>query len=153
MKMKTTFLLILGWYLSFSTSLNAQNTSDEVELKKMLHTFMDGASKNDSLIHANFWAEDLIYSSSNGTRFGKKEIMNSFHSNKETKIESPSTIYTAEEIIIQQYENTAIVAFKMKADSDSTIQYYLNSGTFLKRNGKWQVVNWQATISGDPIIK
>jgi len=22
---------------------------------------------------------------------------------------------------------------------------YLNSGTFVKRNGKWQVVNWQST--------
>lgn len=151
--MKTTLLLLLSLYLYLPLNLNAQDAPDKMELEQMLHTFMDGASKNDSLIHANFWAEDLIYTSSNGTRFGKKKIMNSFNSNQETKIESPSTKYTAEEIIIQQYENTAIVAFKMKAVSDSTIQYYLNSGTFLKRNGKWQVVNWQATMSGEPIKK
>ena len=151
--MKATLLLLLSLYLYLPLNLNAQDAPDKMELEQMLHTFMDGASKNDSLIHANFWAEDLIYTSSNGTRFGKKKIMNSFNSNQETKIESPSTIYTAEEIIIQQYENTAIVAFKMKAISDSTIQYYLNSGTFLQRNGKWQVVNWQATMSGEPIKK
>jgi len=153
MIMKMTFLLILGWYLSFPTSLNAQNTSDEIELKKMLHTFMDGASKNDSLIHANFWAEDLIYTSSNGTRFGKKEIMAGFEDKTDTRNENPTNVYTAEDIVIHQYDDLAVVAFKMKATYDSTIQYYLNSGTFLKRNGKWQVVNWQATISGEPIKK
>jgi len=151
--MKKNLLLIISLCFYFSLTLNAQNSSDETELKKILHNFMDGASKNDSLIHANFWAEELIYTSSNGTRFGKKEIIGRFNSNKESKIENPSTIYTAEDIIIQQYENTAIVAFKMKAESDSSIQYYLNSGTFLKRDGKWQVVNWQATLSGEPIKK
>lgn len=151
--MKTTLLLVLSLYLYFPLNLNAQDAPDKIELKQMLHTFMDGASKNDSLIHAEFWAEDLIYTSSNGTRYGKREIMNSFNSNQETKIENPSTIYTAKDINIQQYEDMAIVAFKMKAISDSTIQYYLNSGTFLKRNGKWQAVNWQATLSGEPIKK
>ncbi|WP_148230040.1 nuclear transport factor 2 family protein [Marivirga tractuosa] len=153
MMIKTTLVLIFGLYVYSPLNIHAQNSSDKMELEQMLHTFMDGASKNDSLIHANFWAEDLIYTSSNGTRFGKKEIIGRFNSNEKTKIETPSSTYAAEDIIIQQYANTAIVAFKMKAVSDTSIQYYLNSGTFLKRNGKWQVVNWQATISGKPIKK
>ncbi|WP_296622894.1 nuclear transport factor 2 family protein [Marivirga sp.] len=151
--MKTNLLIIFSFCFYFSLSLNAQNASDEMELKQILHKFMDGASKNDSLIHANFWAEDLIYTSSTGNRFGKKEIIARFNSAEDTKIERPSTNYTAEDIITQQYDDMAIIAFKMKAVGDSTIQYYLNSGTFLKRDGKWQAVNWQATLSGEPIRK
>ena len=151
--MKTILFLILSLNLYFPICSYSQNKSDKIELEEMLHTFMDGASKNDSLIHANFWAEDLIYTSSNGTRFGKKEIMAGFEDNTDTRNENPTTVYTAEDIIIHQYDDMAVVAFKMKADSDSSIQYYLNSGTFLKKNGKWQVVNWQATLSGEPIKK
>ncbi|WKV11059.1 nuclear transport factor 2 family protein [Marivirga harenae] len=151
--MKTTLILILGLTFYFPLNINAQKAEGDKQLEQMLHTFMDGASKNDSLIHANFWAEDLIYTSSNGTRFGKKQIMDGFKPNEQTQTENSTTRYTAEDIIVQRYENMAIVAFKMKADSETSVQYYLNSGTFLKRNGKWQVVNWHATISGQPIKK
>jgi len=61
----------------------------------------------------------------------------------------PKTIYTAEDIRIQQYGTTAIVAFRLVAtterDGTTQVANLLNSGTFLKRNGKWQVVNWQST--------
>jgi hypothetical protein len=60
-----------------------------------------------------------------------------------------NTIYTAEDIRIQQYGTTAIVAFRLVAtttkDGKSETTNYLNSGTFLKRDNKWQAVNWQAT--------
>jgi ketosteroid isomerase-like protein len=150
--MKPLVLLILSFCSFVSLRLNAQNTSDEILLNQMLHNFMEGASNNDSLIHANFWADDLIYTSSIGKRFGKKEIMSGFNK-KNTPAENPSTVYTAEDIIIQQYNDMAIVAFKMKAVNDSSVQYYLNSGTFLKRQGKWQVVNWQATLSTESTKK
>ena len=59
------------------------------------------------------------------------------------------TVYNAEEIRIQQYGDTAIVAFRLVATTDKSgkkeIKNYLNTGTFLKRNGKWQAVGWQAT--------
>jgi ketosteroid isomerase-like protein len=57
--------------------------------------------------------------------------------------------YTAEDIRIQQYGNTAIVAFRLvstvEGRGNPEITKYFNTGTFLKRNGKWQVVAWQAT--------
>jgi hypothetical protein len=38
------------------------------------------------------------------------------------------------------------VAFRLVAtDADQAIENYLNTGTFLKRNGRWQVAAWQAT--------
>jgi hypothetical protein len=32
-----------------------------------------------------------------------------------------------------------------KKEGKTEVTNYLNTGTFLKRNGKWQVVSWQAT--------
>ncbi len=61
----------------------------------------------------------------------------------------PKTIYTAEDIRIQQYGDTAVVAFRLVATTENggtkNVANLLNSGTFVKRDGKWQVVNWQST--------
>ncbi len=139
--MKNLFFLTCCLLLAFST--NSQ-TSATHELTQMLHNFMEGASNNERETHENFWAEDLIYTSSNGTRFGKAEIMAGFENETEVSL-TPKTIFTAEEIQINVYDEMAVVAFKMKGYTDNEVQYYYNSGTFLKRNGKWQVINWQAT--------
>jgi ketosteroid isomerase-like protein len=122
------------------------STPPEAELTALLHTFMAGASVNDAAIHDRFWADDLIYTSSTGRRFGKAEIMAGF-----TPDRAPSTTtYTAEDIRIQVYGDAAVVAFRMKgvdrADASAPVTtHYLNSGTFVKRDGEWRAVNWQAT--------
>ncbi|MBU2527424.1 MAG: nuclear transport factor 2 family protein [Bacteroidetes bacterium] len=134
-----TFLVFLGVHKS-----SAQQNSDSKQLTELLHQFMIGASNNDRQTHENFWAEDLIYTSSNGTRFGKAQIMAGFENEPETS-NTPKTTYTADDIQINVYDDMAIVAFKMKGQTGEALQYYYNSGTFLKRNNRWQVVNWQAT--------
>jgi len=120
-------------------------TPPEAELTALLHEFMGGASVSDSTIHDRFWADDLIYTSSAGLRFGKQDIMNGFM----VPAAPSTTTYTAEEIRIQVYDDVAIVAFRMRgvdvSASEPIITFYLNSGTFVKRDGEWRVVNWQAT--------
>lgn len=122
---------------------------DAAELTKLLNDFLAGASRSDAQIHDVFWADDLIYTRSAGARVNKAEVMRSVRSAPAPKPTDPKTIYTAEDIRIQQYGTTAIVAFRLVAttEKDGTTQVanLLNSGTFLKRNGKWQVVNWQST--------
>mgnify|MGYP002478378888 CR=1 FL=1 len=140
--MKNKVLITISLLLSLHSV--CQTNSITEELTKMLETFLEGASNNDREIHYNFWAEDLIYTSSAGTRFGKAEIMAGFENETEVS-DAPKTIYTAEEIQINVYSDMAVVAFKMKGTSGEAVQYYYNSGTFLKRKSKWQVVNWQAT--------
>jgi len=65
------------------------------------------------------------------------------------KPEEGTAVYTAEDIRVQQYGDTAIVAFRLVATTDKAgtknVANYFNTGTFLKRNGKWQVIAWQAT--------
>ena len=138
--MKTILLFTLCF--AFALPANSQGNDTEV-LTQILHNFMEGASNNDREIHDNFWAEDLIYTSSNGNRFGKAEIMAGFENEREVS-DTPKTIFTAEDIQINVYGDMAVVAFKMKGTSGSEIQYYLISATFLKRDGKWKVVNWLA---------
>jgi len=126
---------------------------DAAELTKLLHDFLAGASTDDAAMHDRFWAEDLIYTGSSGRRIGKADIMRSVREaaapKEETKETAEKTTYRAEDIRIQQYGTTAIVAFRLvgatKGGEKTEEANYLNSGTFLKREGKWQVVNWQAT--------
>lgn len=122
---------------------------DAGELTKLLNEFLAGASRNDPAIHDRFWAEDVIYTGSAGRRRGKADIMRDVRSAPAPKPGDPTTVFTAEDVRIQQYDNTAIVAFRLVGttvkDAQTEVMNYLNSGTFVRRNGKWQVVNWQST--------
>jgi ketosteroid isomerase-like protein len=125
-----------------------QTAPDAAELTKLLNNFLWGASKNDAAIHERFWADDLIYTGAVGRRVGKADIMDDLR--KSPTLTRPTrTTYTAEEIRIQQYGNTAIVAFRLVATVEGSrkteVTKYFNTGTFLKRKGKWQAVAWQAT--------
>lgn len=135
--------------LALAIGLQAQSTPDAAELTKLLKEFLGGASRNDAAIHDRFWAEDLIYTGSSGRRVGKADIMRGLRAAPAAKPGAARTVYDAEDIRIQQYGDTAIIAFRLVArterDGRTDIAKYLNSGTFLKREGKWQVVNWQAT--------
>lgn len=143
-------LLVFGFVLSSQ----AQKAPAAAELTKLLNEFLAGASHNDAAMHDRFWAEDVIYTGSSGRRRGKAEIMKDVRSAPAPKPGDPKTTYTAEDVRIQQYGNTAIVAFRLVAttekDGKTEVANYLNTGTFLKRKGKWQVVSWQATKAAAP---
>jgi ketosteroid isomerase-like protein len=136
--------------LSLTPGLRAQTAPDAAELTQLLKDFLAGAGRNDAAMHERFWADDLIYTASAGRRLGKADILSEVHKEGAPKPGDETTVYTAEEIRIQQYDNTAIVAFRLLATTEKggkkKIKNYLNTGTFLKRNGKWQAVAWQATV-------
>ena len=144
----TICLIICG--VSFSQT----TAPDAAELTKLLNDFLAGASRSDAQIHDAFWADDLIYTRSAGARVNKAEVMRNVRSAPTPKPDDPKTTYTAEDIRIQQYGTTAIVAFRLvsttERDGTTQVGSNLNSGTFLKRNGKWQVVNWQSTRMTQP---
>src|SRR3954447_1606021 len=131
------------------TAVSAQSAPDAAELTKLLNDFLAGASRNDAAIHERFWADDLIYTRSAGRRVNKADVMYDVRSTPAPKPSDPKTVYTAEDIRIQQYGDTAVVAFRLVATTETGGAKYvanlLNSGTFVKRDGKWQVVNWQST--------
>jgi len=146
--MKGTLSLAVVLF-GLASNVFGQTGSDSVELTRLLKEFLDGASRNDAAVHDRFWADDLIYTGSAGRRIGKADIMRGQRSAAPPQPGQPSTTYTAEDIRIQQYNDTAIVAFRLVGTSrrsgTTEIGNYLNTGTFLKRDGKWQVVSWQST--------
>lgn len=146
--MKIIFLNFLIITLS-SLPLSAQLAPAAGELTNLLEEFLAGASENDIQVHDRFWADDLIYTSSSGIRMTKKDIMDGLKNSPPAEQSESSPVYSAEDIKVQQYGTTAVVAFKLVSVTGNgdkkEITEYLNSGTFLKRNGRWQVINWQAT--------
>src|SRR5215204_6813869 len=129
-----TLLLLLA------TSVSAQTAPDAAELTKLLNDFLAGASRNDAAVHERFWADDLIYTRSAGRRVNKADVMRDVRSAPAPKPSDPKTVYTAEDIRIQQYGDTAVVAFRLVATTDTGVRKnvanLLNSGTFVKRGGK-----------------
>jgi ketosteroid isomerase-like protein len=141
-----TLITVCG---AFAQTAPAQTAPDAAELTRLLNEFLAGASRGDAAIHERFWADDLIYTRSAGRRVNKAEVLRDVRNAPAPKPGDPATIYTAEDIRIQQYGDTAIVAFRLVATTDAggtkQVANLLNSGTFVKRAGKWQVVNWQST--------
>src|SRR5205085_2365707 len=80
-----------------------------------------------------------------------EEILKGLRSAPPRKDADLVTTYSAEDIIIHQYGNAAVVAFRLmisttRPDGTTGLSSNLNTGTFIKRNGKWQVVAWQSTV-------
>lgn len=146
--------LVAAAILLLGIGLDAQTAPDAAELTKLLKDFLAGASRNDAAMYDRFWADDLIYTSSSGRRMGKADILRDTRSAARAQAGGPATVYSAEDIRIQQYGDTAIVAFRLTGTTEQAgkreISNYLNTGTFLKRRGKWQAVSWQATKTSRP---
>jgi NAD(P)-dependent dehydrogenase (short-subunit alcohol dehydrogenase family) len=123
--------------------------NDQAELTEMLHDFLKNSAAEAT--HAQFWAEDLVYTSSNGTRFGKADILAGFASDTAAAAADDNALpmeFSGEDVNVQVFGTTAIVTFRLvgtPGDGSTPLEYF-NSGTFLKRQGRWQAVNWQATI-------
>ncbi|MDM7921750.1 MAG: nuclear transport factor 2 family protein [Pyrinomonadaceae bacterium] len=142
-------LAIFLCLLAFANVGFGQAAGDTAELNRLLNEFLDGAGRNDVAIHDRFWAEDLIYTRGVGQRIGKEELMRGVRSAPPAKPTDPKTVYTAEDVKIQVYGETAVVAFRLVGKTTDgnkvTVTSHLNTGTFVKRNGRWQAAAWQAT--------
>ncbi|HSG63065.1 MAG TPA: DUF4440 domain-containing protein [Pseudomonadales bacterium] len=120
---------------------------EQAQIRALLTQFLTGVEEAE--VHNNFWAEDLVYTSSRGTRTNKAAIMAGFENPRDTPTEGP--VYSAEDVEIRLYGEIAVLAFTLVAKTSgeagqaATTDFYLNTGTLLKREGTWQVVAWQAT--------
>lgn len=113
-------------------------------LTALLNEFLDGASVNDAEMHDRFWAEDLIYTSSSGSRTTKQEIMSGLDTSADPD-DRQTPEYGADDVRIRVYDDAAVVAFRLTAGTEDERMEYFNTGTFLKRDGEWRAVAWQAT--------
>jgi len=152
--MKCRIAILVLIVLSQTAIAYSQSSSDAVQLTGLLSVFLSGASVNDVAVHDRFWADDLIYTRSAGVRTNKAELMKGVRSAPPRQATDPKTVYTAEDIQIHQYGDTAVVAFRLVATTTkqgaTEVSNYLNTGTFVKRRGEWRAVAWQSTVMAKP---
>ena len=137
-------VLLLALAAAGQTTLAHENTVEN-EIHELLDAFLAGASTNDVEMHDRFWAEDLVYTGSNGQRRGKAETMAGLAAASAADIESLPT-YRGEDVNIRVFDDLAVVTFRLIADMpDERTSEYFNTGVFQRRDGKWKAFTWQAT--------
>lgn len=131
--------------LAFLFAAAAAHAGDADEILGLLDDFLANAGVRSA--HERFWAEDLVYTSSRGTRTTREAILASFDETPAEEQQAPGPVYSAADVQLKWYGDTAVVAFKLVATppGDGPVDYYFNTGTFVKRDGEWRVVAWQAT--------
>lgn len=141
-----TRLFMLGVIVALLLVPSATLANDDEMLRSLLDDFLHGASVGSVEAHERFWADELVYTSSAGTRTNKAAIVDGMRGASGDS--TPTVIYTAADVDVRIYGETAIVAFRLvgtPTDEDSGIAEYFNTGTFLKRDGEWRAIAWQAT--------
>ncbi len=128
-------------------------TKGSQEVIALLHEFMAAAGRGDRAIFDKFFADDVIYTRATGAVITKADIMESLE--KPVPASAGKSTYSAEDITVHEYGDTVIVAFELVGrtehpDGKVEIAHYRNTGTFLRRNGRWQAAAWQATKISEP---
>ena len=145
MKTKVAFFGLTSLFLSYAVAASA----DEVDIiSAMLDDFLAHAGEAEA--HERFWAEDLVYTSSRGTRTNKAEIMASFDDPESAAERAAGPEYHAEDVDIRLYDDIAVLAFRLigtttNGSGGTEVQEYFNTGTLQRRDAEWRVVAWQAT--------
>lgn len=157
---RTLFLPIALLGLAATTAAFASDAkpsdadSTRTQITALLTNFLTPTVMDTAAGHDRFWADDLVYTSSAGKVMHKADIMKSFADapkpvagkTASSKSREPEPVFTADDILVRPYGDMAALTFRLvEHDPDGKVSYFRNSGTFLKRGGKWQAVTWQAT--------
>jgi|SRR5205085_8415593 len=132
--------------LAFTASCASDNDRVTRDLTKRLQDFLAAVPRGDKQVFEDFFADDVIYTRSTGVTVNKAEIIKNIGVRAANE---PATTFEADNITVHPYGDMAVVNFRLVIHSDNKgkteTTYNRNTGTFLKRNGKWQVVAWQST--------
>jgi hypothetical protein len=166
-------LLLCGSFVAGSA--RAQESTPDAQTVAAITAQLDDflAHVDQAATHDRFWAVDLVYTSSSGEVTNKAEIMKSFEPAPaaasdaapaeptradakpaaDAPPEAPVT-FTAEDILVRPFGDTAALTFRLvQHGPDGKLAYYRNSGMFVRRDGRWQAVTWQATRVPEPAAK
>jgi ketosteroid isomerase-like protein len=143
---KQTAIMVLAVFLH-ATATFAQSKAAQ-DVTALLQEFMQAAGRGDRAVFDKFFADDVIYTRATGVVISKSDIMNSLQ--KPPADSEGKATYSAEDITLHEYGETVVVVFRLEARTERSagsveLAHYRNTGTFVRRNGRWQVVAWQAT--------
>jgi ketosteroid isomerase-like protein len=124
----------------------AQQDAATQQVTQLVRDFLANVPKNDPKVFQEFFADDVIYTRAVGVTVAKADILKNIDARAAA---DPQAKFEADDFTVHPYGEMAVVNFRLIAHNNEngkpTTVYYRNTGTFLKRNGKWQAVAWQAT--------
>ena len=116
------------------------------QVTQLVRNFLANVPKNDPKVFQEFFADDVIYTRSAGVTVTKADILKNIGVRATNE---PQATYDADDFTVHPYGEMAVVNFRLimhnSEGGKETTSYFRNTGTFLKRHGKWQAVAWQAT--------
>ena len=122
--------------------MSAEDQATARQIEQLVSDFLAAVPKNDPKIFQEFFADDVIYTRAAGVTVTKADILKNIDVRAAN---SPQATYAAEDVMVHPYGNVAVINFRLIQHNGGQTNYFRNTGTFLKRNGKWQAVAWQAT--------
>jgi ketosteroid isomerase-like protein len=141
-------LVVFAVFCSVVAATASAQTKAAEEVTALLREFISNAGNGDRAIFDKFFADDVIYTRATGAVITKASIMEGL--GKPAAVSEGKSTYSAEDITVHEYGDTVIVAFRLEGRTELPggkveLAHYRNTGTFLRRNGRWQAVAWQAT--------
>ncbi len=125
-----------------AVTMSAEDQAAAKQVEHLVRDFLANVPKNDPKVFQEFFADDVIYTRSVGVTVNKAEILKNIDVRAANE---PQATYEADDITVHPYGNMAVINFRLVQHNGAQTNYFRNTGTFLKRNGKWQAVAWQAT--------
>lgn len=125
-----------------AVTMSAEDTATVKQVTQLVRDFLANVPKNDPKVFETFFADDVIYTRSAGVTVSKADILKNIDTRAVTE---PGSTYDADDFTVHPYGEMTVVNFRLVQHNGSQTSYFRNTGTFLKRNGKWQAVAWQAT--------
>jgi hypothetical protein len=151
-------LLTAGPALAGAGAPQAQAVrAGEAEVRALLQEFL--AKVTSPAMHERFWAEDVIYVSNAGIVRTKADILKGMKAEEPTAptaggtpAASASGGYSGEDVIVRQFGEVVVVNFRLvQHTAGKPDTSFRNTGVFVKRDGRWQAVSWQATRVPPPV--
>lgn len=128
-------------------AVSRSDSKAAAEVTQMLRDFLAAVPRNDRQVFDNFFADDVIYTRGAGVTINKAEIMKGV--GQQRAVNEPVSTYEADDLTVHVYGKTVVVNFRLVQHTEekgaAVTNYFRNTGTFLNRHNRWQVVAWQAT--------
>jgi ketosteroid isomerase-like protein len=148
----TSVLSLLTVLALPGTAVVAAEDGDTVaEITQLLEWFLAPGNNPRAATHQRFWADDVVYTRATGLVRTKADIMAGFSGGQPPAEEIR---WSAEDVLVRPYGDAAALTFRLVGQAaDGSTKQYRNSAMFLKRDGEWRAVTWQATPIVDPGAK
>lgn len=114
--------------------MSARDQATAKQVEQLVLTFLAEVPKNDPKVFDEFFAKDVIYTRATGVTVTKADILKNIGVRAANE---PGATYEGDDFIVHPYGNVAVVNFRLIQHSGTETNYFRNTGTFLKRNGKW----------------